>query len=382
MKDAQQGLVRAIEQQSLEGVKTALAAGADPNIYVDDHSMLGWHESAAGLLLEYEQPAWLDILKMLLAAGANPNLSIDRRSADYLLHTMSLHSILVAMRLLLDHGADPNMFVEGETALDWLSGDFSYEETCNLPDWYKGRVLPGYEAPTDNLEDRATAAIWLVARHQRGWAMLRQAGGMFAWELQQRPVVETLGLYPDRVGGLYTRHGRPDAGFLMSLESALNERLTRWAGDYKDPNLLGYEVEAVKRFDYAAHLAEGMAIGEAIAPFVPEGTTLEIGMATADSIAAKSTRIDVYTWCTHHRVWTRTVDWRDKLSPDWFGPQPTCTLRELARDNPRDYPMRERSNLSIPTRTPSVTSSSAVTEYVPRYRSTPTYGCSARLPLP
>jgi hypothetical protein len=61
MTDAQQQLVRAIKQQSLEAVKVALAAGADLNAYVEDRLMLGWHESAAGLLLEYEQPDWLDI---------------------------------------------------------------------------------------------------------------------------------------------------------------------------------------------------------------------------------------------------------------------------------------------------------------------------------
>lgn len=327
MEDEQQQLVNAIKRQSPQGVKTALEAGADPNAYEGEKSMLGWHESQAGLLLEYEQPFWLEILEALLVAGANPNLTTDQRFGEYLLHSLSQHSILTAMQLMLDYGADPNQLCEGDTALNWLDNHYSYEETCNLPSWYKGRVLPEYESPEDDLDDRETAAIWLVARHQRGWAMLRQADGLFAWELKQGPVSEILALYPDRLGGLYTRHARPDAAFLALLGSALNERIARWTSDYKDPDLLGYEAHAVKRFDYAAHLVEGMAIGKALAPFLPEGTKLEIAMPTAESIAAQSTRIDAHAWNARSSEWAKTVDWRDKLSSDWFGPEPACKLR-------------------------------------------------------
>lgn len=331
MTDKQQQLLAAIKDQSPGNVKVALAAGADPNAYADDRSMLSWHESKAGLLLEYEQPTWLDILEALLVAGANPNLSTDQRFEEFLLHSLSQGSILTAMRLVLDHGADPNLLCEGDTALNWLDSDYCYEETCNLPAWYKGRVLPEYEATPDDLDDYETAAIWLVARHQRGWAMLRQAGGLCSWELTQGPVSEILALTPDRLGGLYTRHARPDASFLVSLGRALNERIARWTCDYLNPSLLGYDAHAVRRFDYAAHLREGMAIGEAVAPFLPEGTELEIALPTAESVAAQSTRIDVHTWNTKSRAWAKTADWRDSLSPDWFGPGPAGKLRQLHR---------------------------------------------------
>lgn len=311
-----QQLVAAIKQQSLEGVKAVLALGADPNAYDQDKSMLGWHEDAANLVLEYEQPSWLAILEALLVAGANPNLSTDKKFEEYLLCSLSQHSHLPAMRLMLDYGADPNRVSDGDTALSRLNGDYDYEETCNLPGWYKGRVLPEYEMPQD-LEDRETIAIWLVSRHQRGWAMLREAGGLAEWEIKQGPVKEVLALYPDVSGGMYTRHARPDAVFLASLGTALSERITRWAYEYKNPDLLGYEVQAVKAFDYAAHLAEGMAIGQAIAPFLAEETRLEIAMPTAVSVAARSNLFDVYTWNAQSQAWEHTVDWRDKLSPDW-----------------------------------------------------------------
>ena len=335
MQDKQQQLVAAIKQQSPRDVKAALAAGADPNAYADEKSMLGWHESAAGLALEYEQPSWLEILEALLMAGANPNLSTDLRFEEYLLHSLSQLSILPAMRLMLDHDADPNLLTENDPALGWLDKDYSYEETCNLPSWYKGRVLPEYEATQDDLHDYQTAAIWLVARHQRGWVMLRQAGGLYAWELKQGPVSELLALYPDRLGGLYTRHARPDAAFFASLGSALNDRLERWTCNYKHPALLGYDAQAVKRFDYAAHLAEGMAIGEALVPFLPEGIALEIAMPTAESIAAKSTRLDKHAWNGKTRAWEFAMTWRDRLSSDWFDPEPACSLRQL---RPRQTP--------------------------------------------
>ena len=327
MSEAQEKLLAAIKQQSFAGVKTALAMGADPNAYEQEQSMLAWHWNAVNSWFAYEQLSWLAILETLLVAGADPNLPCDRRFGEYLLHSLSQFSHLSAMRLMLDHGADPNLICEDNTALDVLNNDSDYEETCNLPVWYKGRVLPEYEASEDDLEDRESEAIWLVSKHQRGRAMLRQAGGLSAWELDQEPVSEILALYPDVAGGLYTRHARPDADFLASLGRSLNDRITRWVDGYKNPNLLGYEAQAVKDFDYAAHLTEGMAIGQAIAPFLPKSTVLKIGMPTAASIAAKSTMIDVHTWNGKNHAWAKTVDWLDQLSPDWFGPEPAGKLR-------------------------------------------------------
>ena len=323
--DAQRQLIAAIKLQSLEGVNAALTLGADPNAYDQNHSMLGLHEDAAWSLSDFEQASWLGILKALLVAGANPNQPADQRFGDLLLHGLSQHSHLQAMQLMLDHGADPNLIFE-DTALDWLNGDYSYEETCNLAAWYKGRVLPEYDLPPEDMEeDRETTALWLVSRHQRGWAMLRQAGGLAAWELRQGPVTEVLQLSPGRLGGLFTRYARPDDAFLESLGSALMERLARWTRDYADPDLLGYEAESVKSFDYAAHLNEGMAIGQAIAPLLPPSTTLEIIMPTAESIAAKCTMVDLYVWSPEGQ-WVKTADWRDKLSADWFEPEPPKKL--------------------------------------------------------
>lgn len=140
---------------------------------------------------------------------------------------------------------------------------------------------------------------------------------------------EVLALYPDRVGGLYTSHARPDAAFLATLGNDLSERIARWARDFKDPHLLGYDAPAVKCFDYAAHLAEGMAMGETLAPLLPEGGALEIAMPSAESIAANSTRLDTHVWNGNTHAWEFALSWRDRLSPDWFGPEPACPLRQL-----------------------------------------------------
>lgn len=323
MADSQQRLIEAIRQQSIEGVKAALESGADPNAYSDDRSMLGLHEDNARLALDFEQPTWLAILDELLDAGADPNLPCDQRFEEYLLNSLSQLSHLAAMRLALNYGANPNLLEEGETALDLLVGDSSYEETCNLPAWYRDRVLPEFEATQDDLNYSDIRSIWLVARHQRGWAMLRQAGGLYFWELNEGPLSERLRLSPSAFGGLYTNHARPDAAFLAMLGSALATRIGNWVTSYKDPNLLGYEAHAVKDFDYAAHLAEGMAIGQAIDPFLPHGVTLEIAMTTAECIAAKCTCWDEHTWDRHSQTWHKTWNWRDKLSPDWFGRQAT-----------------------------------------------------------
>lgn len=321
--DPQQLLDLALQRQSLEEVQQALAGGADPNAYVRGESVLGRHEGAVALLSEYEHPTWLAILEALLCSGADPNLPTDQRAGGRVLHFMSQHAHLRAMRLLLDHGADPNSLDEG-TALDWLILDYSFEETCQLAPWYQRRVLREIDAPADVDEDRETTARWLVARHQLGWAMLRKAGGLLEWELRQGPVKEVLQLRPEVAGGLYTSHARPEAGFLQALGEDVNERLARWVRVYADPDVFGYEAQAVKNFDYAGHLAEGMAIGKAMAPYVPEGVEFEILVPTAESIAAMSTEVDVHTWRPQGH-WDKTVDWRDRLSADWFGPEPVLS---------------------------------------------------------
>ena len=320
MKHEEQ-LINAIKQLSLAGVQSALAMGANPNAYFNNYSALGWLHESCGLLIEHENPTWLAILKTLLDAGADPNQSIERDN-EYLINALSQFSHLSAMRILLDYGANPNFVTEGFTALGILKFDHSYEETCNLPDWYKGRVLPEYETP-ENLEDnRIEDAIWLVSRHQRGYAMLRQAGGLLDWELRETPLAETLALYPDRLGGMYTDNARPDQSFQSVLGHTLSERIARWAHDYIDPNQWGYGSTKVQAFDYKKHLDEGLSIGQAIAPLLPEGITLELLMPTSESIAAQSDMFDVYKWDFNHQAWTHHTHWRDKLSPDWFAAEP------------------------------------------------------------
>ena len=182
-------LADAIRKQDLQGVLQALAAGADPNAYFEGLSMLGRLEGAAERFTEMDGERWLGILRALLDAGADPNQSTDGPSGDpaYLLHFASQCALLPAMGLLLQHGADPNLRVDGtDTALDWASDDAAFIQIDKLPEEYVGRSLPEYPLPSDAEFDAQGLVFhrWLMSRHQRGIELLRGAGALHGHELR------------------------------------------------------------------------------------------------------------------------------------------------------------------------------------------------------
>lgn len=307
---SRQNLIDAIKAQSLRGVQDALAAGARPNAYVQGVSMLGLHEDAVWPATKMHETNWLAILDVLLKHGANPDLPADHGVP--LLHSLSQSPVLPAIRTLLDAGANPNLLADGQTALDWESGDASYTETCCLPEEYKGRVLPNYPLPKEDEWDtgNVNCARWLMSVHQRAYRMLRQAGALFSWELREVPVKEELCLYPDRLGGLYTSHGRPDAAFLARIGNDLLGRIRRWAADYVDPDVFGYDARETQQFDYAACLQEAFSIGKAIAPFLCEDVSLKTYLPTRESIAAGCTLGDAYKWNRVEEKWEKTSSWQ------------------------------------------------------------------------
>ena len=186
---ANQALADATLKQDLQGVRDALAAGADPNAYFKGISMLGWLEGAAARFTEMGGERWLGILRTLLDAGADPNQSTDGPSGDpaYLLHFASQCALLQAMGLLLRYGANPNLLVDGtDTALDWASDDAAFIQIDKLPEEYVGRSLPEYPLPSDAEFDARGLVFhrWLMSRHQRGIELLREAGALHGHELR------------------------------------------------------------------------------------------------------------------------------------------------------------------------------------------------------
>ena len=186
---ANQALADATLKQDLQGVRDALAAGADPNAYFKGISMLGWLEGAAARFTEMGGERWLGILRTLLDAGADPNQSTDGPSGDpaYFLHFASQCALLQAMGLLLRYGANPNLLVDGtDTALDWASDDAAFIQIDKLPEEYVGRSLPEYPLPSDAEFDAQGLVFhrWLMSRHQRGIELLREAGALHGHELR------------------------------------------------------------------------------------------------------------------------------------------------------------------------------------------------------
>lgn len=186
---ANQALADATLKQDLQGVRDALAAGADPNAYFKGISMLGWLEGAAARFTEMGGERWLGILRTLLDAGADPNQSTDGPSGDpaYFLHFASQCALLQAMGLLLRYGANPNLLVDGtDTALDWASDDAAFIQIDKLPEEYVGRSLPEYPLPSDAEFDARGLVFhrWLMSRHQRGIELLREAGALHGHELR------------------------------------------------------------------------------------------------------------------------------------------------------------------------------------------------------
>ena len=316
-----QQLTAAIERQSLDEVRAALAAGADPNAYAGEYSMLGLHENAEWRITGKYSETWLSILRALLEAGADPNQSVSLYAGgpDLLIHSLSQFAVLPAIRMLLDFGADPNLLQDGETALDCANADASYTETCELPEDYKGRVLPDYPMLTDEeYDDHYNLATqrWMMSKHQQAYAILRKAGALAAWELKEVPIAEELCLFPGRAGGLFTKRGRPDAEFLARIGGHLAGRIQAWVSSYVDPDVEGYESAEVQQFDYAQSLHEGMAIGEQLASFIADDVELTIYMPTTESIAAGCTHGDGYEWDRAGGTWRLTSCWRDKLQSD------------------------------------------------------------------
>jgi hypothetical protein len=313
--ESDQALINAIKAQSLPDVLNALAAGANPNAYIKDVSILGLHDDAVWPTSRKYGDNWLAILDTLLKHGANPNLPADYGTP--LLHSLTLHPVLPGIEMLLAAGADPNLIAEGETALDWHSMDASYVETCGVPQEHKARVLPDYPLPSDDEWDSESlnAQLWLLSVHQQAYRILRKAGARFAWEMRQVPVNEVLCLYPDTFGGLHTRYGRPDDAFFTLIGEELTERIRCWAQAYVDPDVAGYHSAEVKAFDYWACLKETFAIGQAIATRLPEAIQIETYQPTRQSIEAGCTHGDAYIWRPATLIWARTSTWRDKFTP-------------------------------------------------------------------
>ena len=183
-----QTLADAILRQDMYGARVALVAGADPNACFQDRSMLGWLEGAAERFTEMDGERWLGVLRALLEAGADPNQPTDGHPGDpvYLLHFASQCALVPAMELLLRHGADPNLLVDGtDTALDWAVGDAGFIQ-LQLPEEYVGHPLPEYPPPSNAEFDAQGLAfnLWMLSRHQRGIELLREAGARHGYELR------------------------------------------------------------------------------------------------------------------------------------------------------------------------------------------------------
>jgi ankyrin repeat protein len=119
-------LVEAANAGDLETVKHLIEGGADPNS-VDRHGMgplLTFHPEVTQYLLEQGAdpdlqrneniaPVLLgvssniDCLRLMLAAGANVNRASEH-NGETALHAVAGSTNAEAVRLLLDHGADPN----------------------------------------------------------------------------------------------------------------------------------------------------------------------------------------------------------------------------------------------------------------------------------
>ena len=253
-------------------------------------------------------------MRALLESGANPNQSLVsyRGEPEFMLHALSQFGVAPGIRLMLEFGAHPDLLQDSDTALDIQSFEQRFTEVCQLPDEYKGRVLPEYPLPTTNECDEYDGPVyqrWLMPQHQRAHAVLRKAGALHAWELKEVPLNETLCLYPDTAGGLFTQVGRPDAAFHARIGSTLRVRIAKWAACYIDPDVAGYDSPEVRRFDYAAALREAQAIGEALAPFIADNVKIATYMPTRDSIAAGCTRGDGYQWNRVTRQWDKASCW-------------------------------------------------------------------------
>jgi uncharacterized protein len=135
-------LVYAIYHSPLAFIRTLLEIGADPNAPVDD----GFPPLIAALSCLREVPGATrrtdvdDIIRLLLSFGADPNL---RGINDYTpLHLAVAKKNLLALQILLDGGADPELRTRidtCETPLDMAKGAGLFDFVAMLE--RKGRPL-------------------------------------------------------------------------------------------------------------------------------------------------------------------------------------------------------------------------------------------------
>jgi hypothetical protein len=122
-------LVYAIVHSPLTFIRTLLEMGADPNAPVDD----GFPPLIAALCCTRDVPGAIkrtdvdDILRLLLAHGVDPN---QRGINDYTaLHMAVAEKNLLAVQILLDAGADPEL----RTRIDDYETPLEMAESAGLP---------------------------------------------------------------------------------------------------------------------------------------------------------------------------------------------------------------------------------------------------------
>jgi len=88
----------AAKQGDLEGVRTLLDRGIDPNVLVKDTSTLA-------LAVYWDR---MDVVMLLLERGADPNLGTSFPCAGCAMHSAASEARLEMLPLLLERGGDPN----------------------------------------------------------------------------------------------------------------------------------------------------------------------------------------------------------------------------------------------------------------------------------
>ena len=133
--DANRDLFEALKNGTASEVKTALAAGADPNARDENTGYYApLHLAAGGLGLEGQfydpNPA---VVKVLIEAGADPNAREKDLEDKTPLHYAALYSDNPSViQALLDAGADPNARNKyGETPLHYVVYKESFAEDPN-----------------------------------------------------------------------------------------------------------------------------------------------------------------------------------------------------------------------------------------------------------
>ena len=105
-----QAICDAVENEDLEGVKSALEKGADPNEYCLTENFFGARRTILVLAIEKEN---YELSKLLLKSGADPNVMGYETGIGYIypLDAAAEKSNIELIDLLLDNGADININV-------------------------------------------------------------------------------------------------------------------------------------------------------------------------------------------------------------------------------------------------------------------------------